>query len=79
MIIINYPKIQQHKLYRIEDWYKIYYHDIEIIANFYLNAINNFASDDYIIYINNHKIKNYIIKLLYDSSINKFKSFILGL
>lgn len=79
IISCPYPRIQQYKLYKIEDWYKIYYHDIEKIVQFYLDAINNFTSDDYLIYFNNHKIKNYIIKFLYNSSINKYKSFILGL
>jgi hypothetical protein len=77
--LILIPKIPSNiKIYTMDDWYKIYTKEIEYIIDIYIGAITKFNSNEYSIGYNIHNLRNSIIKLLYKSSINKQKQYILG-
>lgn len=77
-VVIKQPIIHNKLIYRFEVWCKLYERDIECIVNSILTCVSKFETEDYTCSVSMYKLRKQITKLLYDSSINRYKTFMFG-
>lgn len=64
--------------FHLQQWSKLYKNEINDILESFMDCVNGFSSEEHVCFINVPGMREALRKIVYDSSKNRYKGFMLG-